>query len=69
MQHIAADGERLEEIFYKYHGFADNRYRTFCEKNSDLLHKDRLDAGDSVALLDTTATQDTVDNERIVLWE
>lgn len=69
--YTAKDLERLEEIFYRFHGVSDTRYAEFCEKNVELLHKDLLDAGDEVNLLESdTETEEGQPSKerRVKLW-
>ena len=67
--YTAKDLERLEEIYYRHHGVNDGRYGLFCEKNLELLHKDLLDAGDKVQLLEPKPKKDASTETRIALWD
>jgi len=69
MTYVAKDLERLEEIFYRFHGVTDERYREFCEKNVPLLKKDLLDAGDVVTLLDSLPKNNVSSTQRAALWD
>ena len=64
------DGERLEALFYEHHGVSDTRYREFCEKNIHVLHKDTLESGDKVYLLETQVEtlQALSEERRVALW-
>ncbi len=67
--HVAKDLERLEEIFYRYHGVNDGRYLEFCEKNIHVIHKDLLDAGDQIHLLEKEQSGNVVKDTRVALWD
>jgi len=60
--------ERLEEVYYRHHGVNDGRYLAFCEKNVELLHKDLLDAGDKIQLLETKPKKEVKTDMRVALW-
>ncbi len=69
MTYTAKDLERLEEIYYRFHGVYDGRYLEFCEKNVTLISKDLLNAGDVVNLLDAKPLEEVQATQRVALWE
>ena len=66
--YVAKDLERLEEVYYRHHGVNDGRYLAFCEKNVELLHKDMLEAGDKVQLLEPKPKEEVTTDTRVALW-
>jgi len=65
---VAVDGDRLEVIYHENHDIQRVSYLEFLGANRGLLHKDLLDAGDRVNLIESSIQDKIIKRERVTLW-